>query len=393
MIGTPETDDLFLYNVTAEQFVPEDHPLRKIRPIIDAKAVRKLARPLYSHTGRPSIPPEQLFLALVAGYVMGITSDRKIVMQLNCDMAFRWFVGLGMRSKAWDASTFSQNRRRRFDASGFMEKLFDETVKRAMKKGLVSLHASADGTLVRANASYKSFAPIEVNRSPEEYKAALRSEDTQDSEDPGSDDVRPPREKDQDTGNPNVDFRGEKRSNATHRSKSDPDCRFVSKGSSGTGAYPGYTVNAVMENRNRILVGVNVEVFRGPASETAGCVAILDRAGKKLGYRPKTLGADKGYFAQGFINALFERSIDPHVAVQDRGRVEAHRRVRMRERGLGYRLSQRCRKKIEELFGEAKDNHGLRRVRRRFLHKVRQEIFLIATVLNYKRLATVERLM
>ena len=314
MIGTPDTDDLFLYNVTAEQFIPEDHPLRKIRPIIDAKLVRKLARPLYSHTGRPSIPPEQLFLALVAGYVMGITSDRKIVMQLNCDMAFRWFVGLGMRSKAWDASTFSQNRRRRFDKSGFMEKLFDETVKRAMKKGLVSLHASADGTLVRANASYKSFAPIEVNRSPEEYKAALRSEDTQDSEDPGSDDVGPPREKDQDRGNPNVNFRGEKRSNTTHRSKSDPDCRFVSKGSSGTGAYPGYTVNAVMENRNRILVGVNVEIFRGPASETAGCVAILDRAENKLGYRPKTLGADKGYFAQGFINALFERRIEPHVA-------------------------------------------------------------------------------
>ena len=104
MIGTPETDDLFLYTVTAEQFVPEDHPLRRIRPIIDAKAVRKLARPLYSHTGRPSIPPEQLFLALVTGYVRGITRDRKIVMQLHCDMASWGFVGWGMRSKAWDAS-------------------------------------------------------------------------------------------------------------------------------------------------------------------------------------------------------------------------------------------------------------------------------------------------
>lgn len=392
MIGTAENDDLFLYNVTAEQFVPEDHPLKRIRPLIDAKAVRKLARPLYSHTGRPSIPPEQLFLALVAGYVMGITSDRKIVMQLQCDMAFRWFVGLGMRSKAWDASTFSQNRRRRFDKSGFMEKLFDETVKRAMREGLMSLHASADGTLVRANASFKSFAPIEVNRSPEEYKASLRSEDTEESGGSVDGMEEPPGGKDHDPGNRNVDFRGEKRGNATHRSKTDPDCRFVSKGTSGTGAYPGYTVNAVMENRNRILVGVNVEVFRGPASETAGCVAILDRVGKKLGYTPKTLGADKGYFAQGFINALFERNIEPHVAVQDRGKEEAHRRVRMRERGSGYRLSQRCRKKIEELFGEGKDNHGLRRVRRRFLYKVRQEIFLIATVLNYKRLATLEML-
>jgi hypothetical protein len=325
---------------------------------------------------------------LVAGYIMGITSERKIVMQLNCDMAFRWFVGLGMNGKAWDASTFSQNRRRRFDKSGFMEKLFDDTVKTAMKQGLVSLHASADGTLVRANASFKSFAPIEVPQSVEEFKAAIRADDAKEDEkqDAGKE---PPTAADQDKGNPSVDFRGEKRGNKTHRSKTDPDCRFVSKGSSGTGAYPGYTVNAVMENRNRILVGVNVEVFRGPASETEGCIAILDRAKKRLGYTPSTLGADKGYFAEGFINNLFERAIEPHVAAQGRGKADAHRRVRMRERGLAYQLSQRSRKKIEELFGEGKDNHGLRRIRRRFLDRVSQEILLIATVLNYKRLSMV----
>lgn len=387
MIGTQDNDDLFMYNVSAEQFVPEDHPLRRIRPIIDAKKIRKLAHPLYSHTGRPSIPPEQLFLALVAGYVMGITSERKIVMQLNCDMAFRWFVGLGMNGKAWDASTFSQNRRRRFDKSGFMEKLFDETVKTAMSKGLVSLHASADGTLVRANASFKSFAPIEVAQSADEFKASIRAEDAI-NDDPSSINTEPPASSDHDKGNPSVDFHGEKRSNKTHRSKTDPDCRFVSKGATGTAAYPGYTVNAVMENRNRFLVGVNVEIFRGPASETEGCIAILDRAKKKLGYTPATLGADKGYFAEGFIKKLFDRSIEPHIAIQNRGRTNAHRRVRMRERGLGYQLSQRNRKKIEELFGEGKDNHGLRRLRRRFLERVKDEVLLIATVLNFKRLAT-----
>lgn len=388
MIGTPEHDDLFMYNVSAEQFVPEDHPLRRIRPIIDARKIRKLARPLYSNTGRPSIPPEQLFLALVAGYVMGITSERKIVMQLNCDMAFRWFVGLGMNGKAWDASTFSQNRRRRFDKSGFMEKLFDDTVRTAMKEGLVSLHASADVTLVRANASFKSFAPIEVVQSAEEFKECLRAGDYSEDEKPDGGNG-PATTADKDKGNRSVDFRGEKRGNKTHRSTTDPDCRFVSKGSSGTGAYPGYTVNAVMENRNRFLVGVNVEVFQGPASETEGCIAILDRAKKKLGYVPSTLGADKGYFAQGFINKLFDRTIEPHVAAQDRGKADAHRRVRMRQRGQGYQLSQRNRKKIEELFGEGKDNHGLRRVRRRFLDRVGQEVLLIATVLNYKRLAAV----
>jgi len=387
MIGIADNDDMFLYNVTAEQFVPEDHPLRRIRPLIDIKKIRKLARPLYSHTGRPSIPPEQLFLALVAGYIMGITSDRKIVMQLNCDMAFRWFVGLSMNTKAWDASTFSQNRRRRFDKSCFMENLFDETVKTAMKQGLVSLHASADGTLVRANASFKSFAPIEVIQSPDDYKRSLRQNDNDEKSDTTSD-SKPPRTPDSDKGNPDVDFRGEKRSNKTHRSATDPDCRFVSKGSSGTGSYPGYTVNAVMENRNRFLVGVNVEIFRGPASETDGCIAILDRAKKKLRYKPETLGADKGYFAERFLTSLFDRSIEPHVAARDQGKTITHTRVRMRKRGEGYKLSQRNRKKIEELFGEGKDNHGLRRFRRRLLERVEQEVLLIATVLNYKRLAS-----
>ena len=222
MIGVAKNDDLFMYHVKAEDFVPEDHPLRKIRACIDTTAIRRLARPLYSPTGRPSIPPEQLFLALIAGYVMGITSERKIVIQLNCDMAFRWFVGLGMTEKAWDASTFSQNRRRRFDKSGFMEKLFDETVQKAIKAGLVSVHASADGTLVRANASYKSFAPIEVTLNAEEFKANIRAEDqehSEDSEDKGDEG----KSQDQDKGNPTVDFRGEKRSNKTHRSTTDPD--------------------------------------------------------------------------------------------------------------------------------------------------------------------------
>ena len=100
-----------------------------------------------------------------------------------------------------------------------------------------------------------------------------------------------------------------------------------------------------------------------------------------------TLGADKGYFAEDFLNGLFDRTIEPHVAVKDRGRADAHKRVRMRERGIGYQLSQRCRKKIEELFGEGKDNHGLRRLRRRCLDRVTQEVLMIGMVLNYKRLA------
>lgn len=258
MMGESDPQRSMFYNLSLEKFVPADHPLRRIRPFIEDRQVRRICKPLYSDRGRPSIPPEQLFLALIGGYLLGVPSERKLVMELQCNMALRWFVGLNLDQDAWDASTFSQNRRRRFDASGVLEKLFDETVKKAMSAGLVSRHVSADGTLVRANASYKSFVPIELVMDPEEFKKRLREQDRSEENGP------------QDPGNRAVNFRGEKRSNKTHRSTTDPDCRFASKGSTGTGAVPGYTVNALMENRNRILLGIGVEIFQGPTAETEG---------------------------------------------------------------------------------------------------------------------------
>src|SRR5262249_35816895 len=375
MMGQGDPQRTFFYNISLETFVPQEHPLRAIRPLIDDATIRRVCRDLYSPIGRPSIPPEQLFLALVGGYLLGVTSDRKLVVELHCNMALRWFVGLNLDQEPWDASTFSQNRRRRFDESGVLEHLFDETVKRAMAAGLVSRHVSADGTLVRANASYKSFVPLEVALDPEEYKRRLRAQDREDSDAP------------QDPGNRAVDFRGERRSNVTHRSTSDPDSRFVSKGSSGTGAYPGYTVNAVMENRHRLLLGLGVEIFQGSPSEKRGCLALLDRARRRLRFRPTTLGADRGFFHEDFITSFRSRWIAPHIAVVPRGSAVAHARVRMRARGEAYRLSQRCRKLIEELFGEAKDWHGLRRFRRRGRGRVQQEAYLIGWVLNLKRLA------
>ena len=380
MMGESDPQRSLFYRLSLEKFVPAEHPLRRIRPLIDDQVIRKACRPLYSKIGRPSIPPEQLFLALIGGYLLSIPSERKLVMELQCNMALRWFVGLNLDQDVWDASTFSQNRRRRFDASGVLELLFDETLQRAMEQGWVSRHVSADGTLVRANASYKSFVPIEVAMDPEEYKRRLRRDDSERN-----------REDDEpsDPGNRAVNFRGEKRSNATHRSTTDPDCRFASKGTTGSGAIPGYTVNALMENRHRVLLGIGVETFRSSASETEGCQSLLQRARRRLGYRPKTLGADKGYFSAGMIQHLIEHRIEPHIAI-DRGKQMAHTRVRMRARGLGYRLSQRCRKKIEELFGEGKDWHGLRRFRRRGVHRVREEAWMIGWVLNLKRLATLK---
>ena len=153
-----------------------------------------------------------------------------------------------------------------------------------------------------------------------------------------------------------------------------------------SGTTPGYTVNAVMENRNRILLGIGEEIFAGSASEEQGCLSILQHLRRRFRFTPSSLGADKGYFHERFIGELFDRGIEPHIAPLEIGRTVLHRRTRMRVRGQPYRLSQRCRKKIEELFGEGKDWHGLRRMRRRGRFRVRQELHLIGCVLNLKRL-------
>lgn len=380
MMGARQPQPNLFHTVQLEELVPQDHPLRKIRPLVDTERIRQLCKPFYCEdNGRPSIPPEQLFLAMLGGYLLGARSDRRIVMELKCNMAFRWFVGLDIDSKVWDDTTFSKNREHRFDDTDIFETLFDDTVRQALGKGWVSDHWSVDGTLVRANASQKSFVPFELHQSPEQFREVVS----------GKKKAERRRDKGDDEGNPTVDWRGEKRSNATHRSTTDPDARIATKSNKET-AVPAYTVNGVMENRNRILMGIGVEVFRGPTSEWDGGMSLLKRAKKRLRIRPKTLGADKGYFEKKFIKGLFRRRIEPHVATHDRGSDRAHMRVRMRQRAFGYGLSQMARKKIEELWGEAKDWHGLRRFARRMLVNVQQEAWMIGWLLNLKRLAAIQ---
>jgi transposase len=212
-----------------------DHPMQKIRPLIDTARIRQLCEPLYAETGRPSIPPEQLFLALLGGYLLGVTSERALVRELTGNLVLRWFVGLDLDQMPWDHSTFSQNRKRRFTENGLLERLFDETVALAIKQKLVSHHTTLDGTLVHANASHKSFVPMEVFLQPAEYKRRIRSLDAGPTPD-------------QDSDNPTVTFRGERRSNQTHVSTTDPDAKLANKGN-GTAAMVGYTVNGLMDNR------------------------------------------------------------------------------------------------------------------------------------------------
>ncbi len=374
MMGTSDPQPALFYQINLEQFVTADHPMRKIRPLIDTARIRQLCAPLYADMGRPSIPPEQLFLALVGGYLLGVTSERALVRELTGNLVLRWFVGLDLDTAPWDHSTFSQNRKRRFTKSGLLERLFDETVALAIKQKLVSHHATLDGTLVQANASHKSFVPMEVFLKPEEYKQRIRSLD------PGG-------EQEPDPGNPTVTFRGERRSNHTHVSTTDPDAKLANKGN-GTAAIVGYTVNGLMENRHRLLLGINVERFRGPASETDGGRTLLDTFHQKHAVRIQTVGADKGYFASSFLTALVRRRITPHIAPKTTGREPIHQRVRRLSRTVGYQLSQRARKKIEELWGEAKCWHGFRRFRRRGLLQVQDEAYLMGWLLNLKRLAT-----
>lgn len=372
MMGMTDPQPAMFYHINLEQFVTADHPMRKIRPLIDTARIRQLCEPLYAETGRPSIPPEQLFLALLGGYLLGVTSERALVRELTGNLVLRWFVGLDLDTEPWDHSTFSQNRKRRFTESGLLEQLFDETVALAIKQKLVSPHTTLDGTLVQANASHKSFVPMEVFLKPEEYKKRLRSLDTTSAQDPG---------------NPTITFRGEQRSNQTHVSTTDPDAKLANKGN-GTAAVVGYTVNGLMENRHRLLLGINVELFRGPASETDGGRTLIDMFHRKHRRRIQTVGADKGYFAQSFLRALLKRRITPHIAAKTTGREPVHHRVRRLSWTVGYRLSQRARKKIEELWGEAKCWHGFRRFRRRGLLQVRDEAYLMGWLLNLKRLAT-----
>lgn len=375
MMGHADEQRRLFYGIQLEDLVPADHPLRRIRPLIEPERIRALCRPLYCpDNGRPSIPPEQLFLALLGGYLLGVRSDRRLIMEVQCNMALRWFVGLDLDSPVWDPSTFSKNREGRFDESSVLAQLFDDTVRLAIARGLVSPHWSVDGTLVRADASHKSFVPLEVTQQPAEYRRTLA----------GS--LPPEAPSDDDPGNPTVNFRGQRRTNATHRSTTDPDARLARK-APGEAAQPGYTVNGIMENRHRLLLGIGVERFQGPTSEREGALTLLRGIARRLKCRPRTLGGDKGYFEKTFLRTLFRRGIEPHIAPMSRGTDPVHTRVRQRQRGLGFRLSQLARKKIEELWGEAKEEHAFRRFMRRTLSNVRQEALLLGWLLNLKRLA------
>ncbi len=322
---------LFSYFCPDER-VPKSHPLRTIKHYADKALIslRATFEAMYSDTGRPSIPPERLLKASLLIALYSVRSDRLFCEMLDYNILFRWFLDMDLEEVSFDASTFSKNRERLIEHETALE-FFDAVVRLAREQGLLSdEHFSVDGTLIDAWASAKSF-----QRKSEKVK-------------------RPP----DDPGNPTVDFHQEVRSNATHESTTDPEAQLAKK-SAGKEAKLSFCGNALMENRNGLLLDIEVRKADGFA-ERAGALDLLRRQGRKK-VKPRTVGADKAYHTRDFVARLRRRDIAPHIACMGNrttpgldGRTTRH---------AGYALSQRRRRRIEEIFGWLKTVGGLRKSR------------------------------
>lgn len=332
---------LFSY-VDIEARVPSAHPLRRIRELVNG-ALAKLDRQfgaLYSSEGRPSIPPERLIRASLLQLLYSIRSERQLMERMDFDLLFRWFVGLGVDDPVWDHSVFSKNRDRLLTTEIAQEFLAALLTEPKVKRLLSHEHFSVDGTLLRAWASMKSFRPKDGSGNPP-----------------------------QGGRNSEQDFRGEKRSNETHASTTDPDARLYRKGN-GQESRLCYMGHAVMENRNGLAVSGEVTHATGTAEREA-TLSWVDQRNSK---RRITLGGDKGYDVFDFIEALKERNVTPHVAINGNIRWNGIPRKtaidRRTTRHAGYWISQCIRKRVEEILGWTKTIGGLAQVKVRGLDKV-----------------------
>jgi transposase len=346
-------EGMFSY-VSPESRIPPRHPLRPIRAMVAEALVqldRKLEK-LYASSGRPSIAPERLIRALLLQVLYTIRSERLLVEQLEYNLLFRWFVGLSVDEPVWDHSTFSKNRDRLLEAD-IARELFKAIVEQAQVAGLLSdEHFSVDGTMIEAWASQKSF----------------RRKD-------GSDD--PPAGAGR---NAERDFHGEKRTNDTHASTTDPQCRLYKK-ARGTPSKLCYLGHAVSENRHGLIVDAIVTEANGTAERSAA----VQMLGCLPGDRRRTVGADKAYDTRGFIADLRALNVTPHVT-QNLAR-RGGSAIDARTTGhLGYDLSLKARKLIEEAFGWGKDIGLLRRPKLRGRDKMEFAALLTFTGYNLVRM-------
>jgi transposase len=344
--------ELFSY-IDLERRVRPDHPLRAIR-LLTAAALASLSGDfagLYSGMGRPSIAPEMLLRAMLLQAFYSIRSERQLMERLEFDLLFRWFVGLGIDDAVWDHSTFSKNRDRLLDGEIAAKFLAAVLAQPRVKRLLSSEHFSVDGTLIEAWASMKSFRPKNL-----------------------------PDGGDQGGGrNAPVDFKGEKRSNETHRSTTDPDARLYRKGL-GMEAKLYFIGHGLMENRSGLVVDARLTRVSGHAERLAALDMIQGFANRPCAI---TLGADKGYDAADFVEELRTLNARPHVARNMNGRRSAIDRRTTRH--PGYAASQRIRKRIEEVFGWMKTVAGLRKTKLRGLARVDWAFTFAAAAYNLIR--------
>jgi transposase len=356
MRGEAERQIGMLTLVTPEQRVKGDHPLRRIKPLADAalKDLSPTFQKMYSTTGRPSIPPERLLKASLLMAFYTVRSERLFCEQLDYNLLFRWFLDMGLDEPSFDHSSFSRNRARLLEHDVAHE-FFALIVEHAQDLGLMSdEHFTVDGTLIEAWASLKSFKPREGSKE------------------------QPP----EDRGNPTVNFHGERRSNATHESTTDPQARLARKGA-GKEAKLCYSGNALMENRNGLLVDFQIFEANGTAERSSAIEMVEENL---PGTRRITLGADKAYDTAGFVTTCRELNVTTHVAAND-GRPGGSALDGRTLRHPGYVISQQKRKRVEEIFGWIKTIANFRRTRYRGLELTQMAAYLVAAAYNLMRIA------
>ena len=323
MRGNQDFQGAMFSYISLEERVPQAHPLRKLRAVVDAllATMNREFEAVYARRGRPSVPPEMLLKALLLQILFSIRSERQLVEAINYNLLYRWFVGLNIEDKVWDHSTFSANRERLFNED--LARAFFERVKLSAQWSRLASdeHFSVDGTLIEAWASHKSF----------------KRKDDDGGTPPGR--------------NPEVDFKGQERCNDTHVSSTDADARLFKK-SQGDKSRLCHMGHILMENRNGLIVDVEISHASGTAEREAALTMLERRSNRN---KRATVGADKGYDAKTFIKGCRKLRVTPHVAAKDKhsavdGRIQRHD---------GYKASQKVRKRIEEAFGWAKTVGGM----------------------------------
>jgi transposase len=372
MRGEPSKQTSMLVLRSPEDLVPKEHPIRQVKAMADAVLREMTGRfdEMYAGSGRESVPPEALLKGSLLIALYSVRSERLFCEQLAYNMLFRWFLDMDMTEEPFNHSTFSKNRERLMGHDVARE-FFQRVVGQARQAKLMSSeHFTVDGTLIESWASLKSLQPKEERKRERNRRKAKRRSD-RDGKGGGA----------SGGSNPTVDFRGQKRSNETHESKTDPEAKLARRGH----AQPSklyFGAHALMENRNGLLVDLRIEEAHGTAERDT---ALLMLAEDLPGSRRITVGADKGYDTQEFVELCRSQGVTPHVACNDTKRRSAldNRTVRH----PGYLASQRVRKRVEEIFGWLKTVGGFRRTRFKGRRKTQLAAYLAAAAYNLVRMA------